>query len=154
MAIFRNTVLRKEDFKKLAAAYPNDFDLLLSSLNGMFSQLHTMLARGLIFGDNVSGLIKDIDVPVKAFDGGAKIKFKVDIGKKPEGVIVLRVQDLTSQGGSKTGSGALTPGTGAGGLATQQAVAADWNTTEDGVQINSFAGLDREHKYKVTVLVV
>ena len=154
MAIFRNTILKKEDFKKLSAEFPNDIELMFSSLNGMFSQLHTMLGGGLLFGDNVSAMIKTVSVPPKAFDAGQKIKFKADIGKDVEGVIVLRVTDLTAQGGSKKGSGAVTPGTGAGGLAAQQAVAADWTTTTDGVQINSFSGIDREHKYSIVVMVV
>lgn len=151
MAIFRNTVLVKENFQKLSEQYGEEVELLLSSLNGMFSQLHTMLAGGLDFGENVHAEIRTVQVaPQQKFP----INVKHSLGVPPQGCIVLRVDDKTSQGGSKTGSNSKDAYTGKASPAAQQSVAVSFVPQVDSINIDSFGAIDPTHKYAITIMIV
>lgn len=151
MAIFRNVILKKEDFKKMVADYPEELDLMLNTLNEMFMQLHTILAGGLLFGDNVQAEIRTVAVaPQQKFP----IIVKHNLGRVPQGVIVLRVADQTSQGGSKTGSGSKNAWTGTASPAAQQSVAVSFTPQVQTINIDSFGAIDPTHKYSVTIMIV
>ena len=151
MAIFRNTVLKKEDFQKLSSQYGSELELLLNTLNGMFSQLHTMMAGGLSFGENVSAEIRTVAV---AAQQKFPINVKHSLGRLPKGVIIMRVTDDTPQGGSKTGSGSKTAYTGTASPAVQQSVAASFTPQVDSISIDSFGAIDATHKYSITIMIV
>ena len=151
MAIFRNTIFRKEDFQKLVGEY-EEFETLLNGLNEMFVQLHTMLGGGLTFGDNVSAEIRTIAVAQQQ-------KFPMTVahklGRLPQGVIILRVTDQTSQGGgSKTGSGSKNAYTGTASPSTQQSVACSFTPQVDSINIDSFGAIDPTHKYSIVIMIV
>jgi hypothetical protein len=151
MAIFRNIVLKKEDMKSMASEYGAEFDTLLSSLNGMFSQLHTILAGGLTFGENVSAEIRTVAV---AAQQKFPIVLKHSMGKLPQGVIVLKVTDQTPQGGSKTGAGSKNQFTGNADPSVQQSVAVSFTPQIGTINIDSFGAIDPTHKYSITIMIV
>jgi hypothetical protein len=151
MAIFRNTILKKEDFQKLSSQYGSEVELLLNTLNGMFSQLHTMLAGGLNFGENVQAEIRTVAV---AAQQKFPINVKHNLGRLPQGVIVLKVKDDSPQGGSKTGSGSKTAYTGEASPANQQSVAVSFTPQSDSISIDSFGAIDQTHKYSITIMIV
>lgn len=143
MPTFRNTILKKEDMSKLVAAYPTEMELLLNSLNGMFSQLHTMLDGGIAFGDNIAAQIKTVTVSEAQ---SYPISFSYSLRQQPQGIVVLNVQDNTPALSSVQTSKANAP--------TKQAVAIDWTTAGQNVQIRSLPGLDPKHRYTLTLLVI
>jgi hypothetical protein len=143
MPTFRNTILKKEDFPKMVAANPAEMDLFLNTLNGMFSQLHTMLDRGILFGDNIAAQVKDVQVSEAQ-------QFPISIGytlpSSPQGVIILNARDTTPSTPSVQTSN--------NNSTTQQAVSVDWVLAGQQIQIRSFGGIDPKRRYVITVMII
>ena len=143
MPTFRNTILKKEDMPQMVAKFPNEMELLLNTLNGMFSQLHTFFDAGIAFGDNIAAQIKTVSV---GENQTYPISFQSSLRNQVQGVIVLNAKDVTPAAAAVQTSKANKP--------TAQSVAVDWTTAGPNIQIRSFPGLDPKRRYSLTLLVI